>query len=172
MPAKLNIYVLLILSFMLSIGFLKRGNIPQFIDCWRARRDPWIPKLTRHFIFVLHVYISRAFPIQLSTRNTFYFLLTCVFCAQLMAEFKRLGSRIVFADFFRVIISTKKRSVEDALAYVEYVKNAINAKDIFHTIVLDVNKVILRTSSNRLSTSTVMLNFSHERAKKIKKHSS
>ena len=62
-----------------------------------------------------------------------------------MAEFSRLGSKIVFANFFRIILSTKKRSVDDALAYVEYVKNAINAKDIFHTIVLDVNKVSIHT---------------------------
>ena len=33
---------------------------------------------------------------------------------QLVAEFKRLGAIVVHADFNRIIICTKKRSLEDA----------------------------------------------------------
>ncbi|KAB1255676.1 DNA polymerase epsilon catalytic subunit A [Camelus dromedarius] len=36
---------------------------------------------------------------------------------QLIAEFKRLGSSVVYANFNRIILCTKKRWVEDALAY-------------------------------------------------------
>ena len=74
---------------------------------------------------------------------------------QLISEFKRLGAevnkeisfpgvirvqienfngQVVHADFNRVILNTKKRSVEDALAYVEYVTNNIRNKELFHSI--------------------------------------
>ncbi|EPY88299.1 polymerase (DNA directed), epsilon [Camelus ferus] len=43
---------------------------------------------------------------------------------QLIAEFKRLGSSVVYANFNRIILCTKKRWVEDALAYVEYITNS------------------------------------------------
>ncbi|CAK8688654.1 unnamed protein product [Clavelina lepadiformis] len=59
---------------------------------------------------------------------------------QLIAEFKRLGSRIIQANFTRLIISTRKRNVADALAYVDYVSNSIIAKPIFHSVVLNVTQ--------------------------------
>lgn len=40
---------------------------------------------------------------------------------RLIAEFKRLGSSVVYANFNRIILCTKKRRVEDAIAYVEYI---------------------------------------------------
>ncbi|ETE60432.1 DNA polymerase epsilon catalytic subunit A, partial [Ophiophagus hannah] len=42
---------------------------------------------------------------------------------QLVAEFKRLGSVVIYANFNRIILCTKKRHIEDALAYVEYITN-------------------------------------------------
>ena len=53
---------------------------------------------------------------------------------QLIAEFKRLGSVIVHANFNRLLICTKKRRIMDALAYVEYVTNSIRGKDLYHMI--------------------------------------
>jgi DNA polymerase epsilon subunit 1 len=53
---------------------------------------------------------------------------------QLISEFKRLGAIVVHADFNRVILCTKKRSLSDALAYVEYVTNTIHNKELFHSI--------------------------------------
>ena len=47
---------------------------------------------------------------------------------------KRLGAVVVHADFNRVILCTKKRSLADALAYVEYVTNTIHNKELFHSI--------------------------------------
>ena len=41
---------------------------------------------------------------------------------------------MVHADFNRVILCTKKRSLADALAYVEYVTNTIHNKELFHSI--------------------------------------
>ena len=60
---------------------------------------------------------------------------------QLVAEFRRLGAIVVFADFNRIILNTKKRSLSDALAYVEYVTNAIHNKELFHSIDMKFTKV-------------------------------
>jgi hypothetical protein len=42
---------------------------------------------------------------------------------RLMAEFKRLGSSVIYANFNRIILCTKKRRIEDAIAYVKYITN-------------------------------------------------
>jgi DNA polymerase epsilon subunit 1 len=52
----------------------------------------------------------------------------------LIAEFKRLGSTIVYANFNRVLLCTKKRRLMDALSYVEYITNSIKARELFHLI--------------------------------------
>lgn len=44
------------------------------------------------------------------------------FC-RLVAEFKRLGSSVVYANFNRIILCTKKRRIEDAINYMEYIIN-------------------------------------------------
>ena len=53
---------------------------------------------------------------------------------QLISEFRRLGATIVHADFNRVILCTKKRSLKDALAYVEYITATIRSKELFHSV--------------------------------------
>ncbi|XP_066509888.1 DNA polymerase epsilon catalytic subunit A-like [Hoplias malabaricus] len=53
---------------------------------------------------------------------------------QLVAEFKRLGSSVVYGNFNRIILSTKKRRVDDAIAYVEYITNSIHSREIFHSL--------------------------------------
>lgn len=52
----------------------------------------------------------------------------------LIAEFKRLGSLIVYADFNKIVLCTKKRRSEDAIAYVQYIVNNIRGKELFHSI--------------------------------------
>lgn len=47
----------------------------------------------------------------------------CALPPRLVAEFKRLGSSVVYANFNRIILCTKKRRIEDAIAYVEYITN-------------------------------------------------
>jgi DNA polymerase epsilon subunit 1 len=51
---------------------------------------------------------------------------------QLIAEFQRLGSVIVYANFNRLIVCTKKRRLMDALSYVEYISNSIRTRPLFH----------------------------------------
>lgn len=43
--------------------------------------------------------------------------------ARLISEFKRLGSTVVYGNFNRIILCTKKRSIDNAISYVEYITN-------------------------------------------------
>nr|XP_022913041.1 DNA polymerase epsilon catalytic subunit A [Onthophagus taurus] len=53
---------------------------------------------------------------------------------QLVAEFKRLGSTIIYANFNKIIVSTRKRTVGDAVANIEFVVNSIRNKELFHSL--------------------------------------
>lgn len=55
-------------------------------------------------------------------------------CFQLVAEFQRLGSVIIYGNFNRLILCTKKRRLIDALSYVEYISNSIRSRQLFHLI--------------------------------------
>ena len=59
----------------------------------------------------------------------------------LVSEFKRLGSIIVYADFNKIIVNTKKRTVSDAVSYVNYVTENIKNKEIFHSIEMGLGSV-------------------------------
>ncbi|XP_036290221.1 DNA polymerase epsilon catalytic subunit A isoform X1 [Pipistrellus kuhlii] len=59
---------------------------------------------------------------------------------QLIAEFKRLGSSVVYANFNRIVLCTKKRRIEDALAYVEYITTSIHSKEIFHSLTISFSR--------------------------------
>merc|ERR1719318_524136 len=60
---------------------------------------------------------------------------------QLVAEFKRLGAIVVYADFNKIILNTKKRTVSDAVSYVKYVTDNIKNKEIFHSIEMGMGGV-------------------------------
>lgn len=55
---------------------------------------------------------------------------------RIVAEFKRLGATIIYADFNRIILNSSKKSVADALGYVEYVVQSLRNKELFHSIQL------------------------------------
>ena len=59
---------------------------------------------------------------------------------QLIAEFKRLGSVIVHANFNRLIVCTKKRTISDAMAYIEYITSSIRSRELFHMVGIDFDK--------------------------------
>jgi DNA polymerase epsilon subunit 1 len=56
---------------------------------------------------------------------------------QLIAEFQRLGSSIVFANYNRIIICTKKKRLEDAFAYLQFILESIHQKELFHSIEIE-----------------------------------
>ncbi|CAK1550449.1 unnamed protein product [Leptosia nina] len=66
-------------------------------------------------------------------RRTLYNLMKKLFL-MLIAEFKRLGSQIVYADFNKIILCTSKNTVIDGIGYVEFVVQSIRNKELFHGI--------------------------------------
>ncbi|KAF7265187.1 hypothetical protein GWI33_021380 [Rhynchophorus ferrugineus] len=59
---------------------------------------------------------------------------------QLVAELKRLGCVIIYANFNKIVLCTKKNNVEDAVANVEFVVNSIRNKELFHSIDISYNQ--------------------------------
>ncbi|EIW75641.1 DUF1744-domain-containing protein [Coniophora puteana RWD-64-598 SS2] len=54
---------------------------------------------------------------------------------QMMAEFKRLGSHVVYADFSRILLATSKPP-GTAHAYATYITTAVNSNELFQHIFL------------------------------------
>ncbi|KAJ6626952.1 hypothetical protein B0H10DRAFT_1997385 [Mycena sp. CBHHK59/15] len=55
---------------------------------------------------------------------------------QLLAEFKRLGSHVVYADFSRILLATSKPP-GTAHAYATYITTAVNSHELFHHVYLN-----------------------------------
>ncbi|KOS17810.1 DNA polymerase epsilon catalytic subunit A [Escovopsis weberi] len=59
---------------------------------------------------------------------------------QLMADFRRVGSQVVFANANRLILQTTKAEVGNAYAYSQYIIKSIKTKPLFHFIDLEVKE--------------------------------
>lgn len=53
---------------------------------------------------------------------------------QLVAEFKRLGGRIIYASFEKIVVATTKVDLTTAVGYGKYILEAICRKKIFETL--------------------------------------
>lgn len=60
---------------------------------------------------------------------------------QIIAEFQRLNAKIIYADFNRIILNSGKKSIVDAISYVEYIVQSIRNKELFHSINLTYQQV-------------------------------
>lgn len=59
---------------------------------------------------------------------------------QLLAEFKRLGTQVVYADFNRIFLLTTKPDAGSASAFARYLVTAANSQELFRHLVIDVNQ--------------------------------
>ncbi|KFH48264.1 DNA polymerase epsilon catalytic subunit A-like protein [Hapsidospora chrysogenum ATCC 11550] len=59
---------------------------------------------------------------------------------QLMGDFRRVGSQVVFANANRLILQTTKAEVGTAFAYSQYVIKSIKSKPLFHFIDLEIKE--------------------------------
>ena len=59
---------------------------------------------------------------------------------QLMADFRRVGSQVVFANANRLILQTTKAEVGNAFAYSQYIIKSIKSKPLFHLIDLEIKE--------------------------------
>ncbi|KIX02214.1 DNA polymerase epsilon catalytic subunit A [Rhinocladiella mackenziei CBS 650.93] len=57
---------------------------------------------------------------------------------QLITDFRRVGSHVVFASPTRLLLQTSKQEVENAYAYSQYILKSIRQKPLFHFLGLEV----------------------------------
>ncbi|TLS27690.1 hypothetical protein PpBr36_04311 [Pyricularia pennisetigena] len=59
---------------------------------------------------------------------------------QLMSDFRRVGSQVVFASANRLLLQTTKGEVGNAYAYSQYILKSIKSKPLFHFIDLEIKE--------------------------------
>lgn len=59
---------------------------------------------------------------------------------QLMADFRRVGSQVIFANANRLLLQTTKAEVGNAYAYSQYILKSIKGKPLFHFIDLEIKE--------------------------------
>lgn len=59
---------------------------------------------------------------------------------QLMGDFRRVGSQVIFANANRLILQTTKAEVGNAFAYSQYIIKSIKSKPLFHFIDLEIKE--------------------------------
>ncbi|KAG0139468.1 hypothetical protein CROQUDRAFT_111607 [Cronartium quercuum f. sp. fusiforme G11] len=58
--------------------------------------------------------------------------------SQLLTEFRRLGTKVIYADFSRIFLLTSKATPSNAYAYSCYIVTAVNSRDLFKFLELDI----------------------------------
>ena len=96
----------------------------QSLYCSKKRENSRFLHKTENIVEIINISEFRKSLLQLMKKLLLH----------LIAEFKRLGAVIIFADFNRIIISTKKRQYSDASTYVDYISEHIRNKEMFHCI--------------------------------------
>jgi DNA polymerase epsilon subunit 1 len=59
---------------------------------------------------------------------------------QLMTDFRRVGSHVVFANANRLLLQTTKAEVGNAYAYSQYILKSIKGKPLFHFLDLEIKE--------------------------------
>ncbi|KAK5173171.1 DNA polymerase epsilon catalytic subunit [Saxophila tyrrhenica] len=86
----------------------------------------WVESPSSHlFDRNLHYYV------QMMSRKAFQ---------QLMSEFRRVGSHVVFANAGRLLLQTSKAEVGNAYAYSQYILKTISTKPAFHFLDLAITE--------------------------------
>ncbi|MFT7808498.1 DNA polymerase epsilon catalytic subunit A isoform X1 [Arapaima gigas] len=108
----------------------------------------WVKEITQyHNVYadnqVMHFYRWLCSPSSLlydpALHRTLHNMMKKVFL-QLVAEFKRLGSSVIYGNFNRILLCTKKRRIDDGISYVEYITNSIHSREIFHSLSISFSR--------------------------------
>jgi DNA polymerase epsilon subunit 1 len=60
--------------------------------------------------------------------------------SQILAEFRRLGSEVIYADFGRLILLTSKPSACAAYAYANYIASSVNSRELFKFVTFEITR--------------------------------
>ena len=118
-----KISILIFLTLFSSNSFYLQSNF-IILYCSKKRENSRFLHKTENIVEMINISEFRKSLLQLMKKLLLH----------LIAEFKRLGAVIIFADFNRIIISTKKRQYSDASTYVDYISEHIRNKEMFHCI--------------------------------------
>ncbi|KAJ9116229.1 DNA polymerase epsilon catalytic subunit [Naganishia onofrii] len=81
---------------------------------------------------------SRSAMFDPALQRFLYSLMRKVFL-QLLAEFKRLGTQVIYADFNRVFLLTSKPDATSAYAFAQYLVSAATSQELFQDISFEVS---------------------------------
>lgn len=103
-----------------------RGTGSTMADVMVQHLLRWIESCSSHlYDRNLHYYV------QIMSRKAFQ---------QLMSEFRRVGSHVVFANAGRLLLQTSKAEVGNAYAYSQYILKTISTKPAFHFLDLAITE--------------------------------
>ncbi|XP_055847285.1 DNA polymerase epsilon catalytic subunit 1 isoform X2 [Episyrphus balteatus] len=125
-------------------------NMSEFSSCGPALRilrkmvNGWLREVSINRNILSDYHIAHFFRWIRSSTAFMYDPAVCKILTYLMekmfvgilTEMERLGVVIIFADFKRIIISTKKKTVADALSYVEFIVQSIRKIEFYHGVQL------------------------------------
>lgn len=60
----------------------------------------------------------------------------------LLAEMKRMGCTVIYGNFNKIVVCSKRHNVEEAIANVEFVVSSIRNKELFHSLEITFRCVI------------------------------
>ncbi|KAL7311155.1 DNA polymerase epsilon catalytic subunit [Mucor circinelloides] len=91
-----------------------------------------------HMIDTLHRWLlsTNSFMYDPSLYSLIHSMMKKVFM-QLVAEFKRLGATVVFANFHKIVLTTNKETMESAMPYFQYLYRSIQRKQVFEVLELN-----------------------------------
>lgn len=100
-------------------GSAMADNMVQHLVRWVENPDSFLYDRSLHYY------------VQMMSRKAFQ---------QLIGDFKRVGSHIVFANASRLLLQTTKADIGNAYAYSHYVLKSIKAKPLFHFLDLVIKE--------------------------------
>ncbi|XP_004343753.2 DNA polymerase epsilon catalytic subunit [Capsaspora owczarzaki ATCC 30864] len=124
---------------MLSATFDESALCGHAFRVLKSLVHTWLREVTHHRNFYADALLVHFYRWLKSPESSLYDPGLCKMISnmmrklflQLLAEFRRLGATIVYASFNRIVLSTKKHTLPDAVAYVDYVVKNVRNKTLF-----------------------------------------
>ncbi|KAF2481504.1 hypothetical protein BDY17DRAFT_301453 [Neohortaea acidophila] len=119
------------------------GALREMVRGWRQEACNGAGGSTMADVLVQHLVRWIESPSShLFDRNLHYYvqMMSRKALQQLMSEFRRVGSHVVFANAGRLLLQTSKAEVGNAYAYSQYILKTISTKPAFHFLDLAITE--------------------------------